>query len=137
MYVNRNTLRARDGCIMVRSKIIPLYFCLPWERHTVQLGSSCLQKWKSLSQYLNLTAQTRRLSSGTCFLKHSRNLTYCIRLFLRCFLFHCILSLNFIQQYFLCCVEHVLLYVRGVCLFLKSGESLNVSISGESSSKIH
>jgi len=33
--VNRKTLRVRDGCIMAHDKmIIPLYYCLPWERCT-------------------------------------------------------------------------------------------------------
>lgn len=85
---------------------------------------------------LILTTQTRRPSSGLCFLKRSRHLTYCIsclRLFLRCFLPHCILSLNFIQQYFLCRACVVICEER---VFV-SEESLNVSISGESSRRIH
>lgn len=87
-------------------KVIPLYYCLPWERHTAWKFMFAKMKEPEpifcFSTDLDLTAQTRRPSSRMCFLKRSRHLTYCIRLFLRCFLFHCILSLNFIQQYFLC-----------------------------------
>lgn len=132
-------LHERDSCIMVHNKIVPLYFCLPWERRSARKSMFAKQKEPepilifSVELRVWITAQTRRLSRQECF----HNLTYCIgclRLFLKCFLFHCILSLNFIQHVLLCEGVFVCMHIYR---FLTSGKSLNVSISGASSSKIH